>query len=94
MSRGLASKLWRVPIDANILVFGMCQLVFTYHVSGMCLSCSAADQRTEVVSVLRKTSFQDHNSAFGKFLFSSVVSLSRNTLAAQDGISFGDLPRL
>ena len=69
--------------------FGMCQLVFTYHVSGTCLSCGATDQITGVVSVIRKKSFQDHNRALGKFPFSRVVSLSRNTLPAEEIISFG-----
>ena len=80
-----------MPTDlhtTNLTCASACQLVFTYHVPGMCLPCSATDQITEVASVLRQTSSQDRNSALGKLPFFSDVSLRRNALAASDTISF------
>ena len=76
------SRVWHVPTDfntTNLTCAHACQLMFTYHVPGMCLSCSATDQITEVASVLRQTSY----------LLSDML-LRRNALAASDTILFGD----
>lgn len=93
------SRVWHVPTDfntTNLTCAHACQLMFTYHVPGMCLSCSATDQITEVASVLRQTSSQDRNSTLGKLPFFTEVTCYNVEMRwpLQMQFLFGELSRM